>query len=367
MNRSTENALRTAVHDLADGVRPAPDLAGSALRRGRRLRRRRRAAGAGAAVLAVVGVLLPFVLLRPDPVPRPATPPGTPSVTGTPEPTRLPTPGPDWTTRPLLLPGDRLVVGAAYRNGPGTAFVLDRQTGGYRRTRSYDGVYPAPTGSFVAVRDQTRPREVGLTDLRTGNLHWYEVGRALSGPQWSRDGRRLLLTTHQLDHYGFVVLGTDGTKRTFPVGTQAWSCADFCNFTWTRDGRDVALTLARRKDEAAPRDLARGVQLFSVTDGRPTRFLSMPGGPVGPDAWSPDGKSVVVQGQHDPLLVDVASGEVVNPLPAADVVWVSDDRLLYRWPYGTHHVVLADPSGRELVRQPLPRDLVEREITIGAR
>ncbi|MCI4063384.1 hypothetical protein MRQ36_12670 [Micromonospora sp. R77] len=265
----------------------------------------------------------------------------------------------------MLLPGDRRVVGAAFRNGAGSAFVLDRATGQYRRTGSHDGVYPAPAGSSVAVRDEKRPRQVGLTDVRTGKLHWYEVGRALSGPQWSPDGRRLLFTTHQVDRFGFVVLDTDGTTQTHLTNAWIGSCSDFCDFAWTRDGREVALTLSRRRDEGAPRDLARGVQLFSVADGRPTRFLSMPGRPIGPDSWSPDGTRVVVQGQREPLLVDIATGEVVNPLPAAEVVWVADDRLLYRRPYGSHDFVLADLTGRELVRQPLPRELAEREITIG--
>jgi hypothetical protein len=76
---------------------------------------------------------------------------------------------------------------------------------------------------------------------------------------------------------------------------------------------------------------------------------------------------VVVQGQQDPLLVETDSGRVVRTLPAADVVWVSADRLLYRRPYGTRDVVLADPGGRELVRQPLPKELVEREITVAPR
>ncbi|TDB69612.1 hypothetical protein E1182_29445, partial [Micromonospora sp. KC721] len=60
-----DETLRAAVRDLADGVRPAPDLAVRALGRGRRLRRRRRATTAGAALIAVVAVALPFVLLQP--------------------------------------------------------------------------------------------------------------------------------------------------------------------------------------------------------------------------------------------------------------------------------------------------------------
>ncbi|MGY0006850.1 hypothetical protein [Micromonospora sp. I033] len=152
------------------------------------------------------------------------------------------------------------------------------------------------------------------------------------------------------------------------MGKLGWSCTDFCDFTWMRGGREVGLTLtARDAPESEPRDLAKGVQLFSADDGRPTRLVTVPGAPAGPDAWSPDGKLVVVQGQREPLLVETATGRVVNPLPTADVVWVTDDRLLYRRPNGSRDFVLADPAGRELVRQPLPKQLVDLEVTVAPR
>lgn len=157
-------------------------------------------------------------------------------------------------------------------------------------------------------------------------------------------------------------------KRTFRVDEKGYFCTDYCDFTWSRDGTEVVLpqTGGSGHDESV-RDLRRGVQLFSVDDGRPTRFVPVPGDPAGPWAWSPDGKLVVVQGQHDPLLVETDTGRVVRTLPSAEVVWISADRLLYRRPYGARDVVLADLTGRELVRQPLPKELVEREITVAPR
>ncbi|MFG2056311.1 hypothetical protein ACGFI9_20035 [Micromonospora sp. NPDC048930] len=364
MSGMLDETLRAAVRDLADGVGSAPDLATRALNRGRRLRRRRRVAATSAVLVAIVGVTLPFALLRPDP----AAPPATPTPTATPSPTMLATPGANWTRKPLVLPGGWVVTRAQVKGGSGNGFLLDRGRGSYIATDRYDGIFPAPTGSLVAVHDDDRPREVGLIDLTSGKTRWYQVDGALSVPHWSPDGRRLLLTTHRVDHFGFVVLDTDGAKQTHLVDRRVWFCTDFCDFTWTRDGREVALTLTGHKaPESSPRDRARGVQLFSVEDGRPTRFVSVPGGPAGPDAWSPDGKLVVVQGQEEPLLVETATGRVLNPLPSAEVVWVSDDRLLYRRPLGTGDFVLADPTGRELVRQPLPRELVDLEVTVAPR
>ncbi|MEU0152332.1 TolB family protein [Micromonospora fulviviridis] len=364
MSTSLDETLRAAVRELADDAGPAPDLAARALGRGRRLRRRRRVAAAGAALVAVVAVTLPFVLLRPAAAPPPATPPAT----ATPSPTLLPPPGPDWTTRPLVLPGGWVVTRAQVSGGSGTGFLLDRGRGRYFATDRYDGIFPAPTGPLVAVRDDERPRDIGLFDLTTGKTRWYVVGRALSVPRWSPDGRRLLFTTTQLDHEGFIVMGVDGTKHTYRVDRRAYFCTDYCDFTWTRDGREVALpqTGGGGHDEAV-RDKRRGVQLFSADDGRPTRLLPVPGDPAGPWAWSPDGTLVAVQGQQEPLLVETATGRVVHPLPSAEVVWLSDDRLLYRRPSGAGDFVLADRSGRELVRQPLPKQLVDLEVSVAPR
>ncbi|MFJ8581490.1 hypothetical protein [Micromonospora sp. NPDC093277] len=363
MTRTLDELLRAAAHDLADGVGPAPGLAAGALGRGRRLRRRRRVTAASTALLAVVVVTLPFVLLRP----RPAAPPATPPPTVAPSPTMLETPGADWATRPLALPGDWVVTRAQTTGGSGKGFLLDRKRGRYVTTDRYDGIFPAPTGSLVAVHDDSRPKDIGLIDITNGKTRWYQVDGALSVPRWSPDGRRLLFTTHRVDHFGFIVLGTDGTKHTYLVGPLGWSCSNFCDFTWLRNGREVALTLTKQRvpESSQLRDLAKGVQIFSADNGRRTRFVDMPGAPAGPDAWSPDGKLVVVLGQEEPLLVETATGRVVNPLPAADVAWVSDDRLLYRRPHGSGDFVLADPTGRELVRQPLPKPLVDLELTVA--
>ncbi|MFG1838305.1 hypothetical protein ACGFH8_07695 [Micromonospora sp. NPDC049175] len=65
--------------------------------------------------------------------------------------------------------------------------------------------------------------------------------------------------------------------------------------------------------------------------------------------------------------METSTGRVVNPLPTADVTWVGDDRLLYRPPDESGDFVLADPTGRELIRQPLPEQLAELEVSVAPR
>ncbi|MGC4894267.1 TolB family protein [Micromonospora sp. DT31] len=365
MSRPLDETLRRAVRDLADDAAPAPDLALRALGRGRRLRRRRRVGTvAVVAVVAAVAAAVPFVLLRPHPAPPPTTPP----VTATPSPLVRAAPDPDWADGPLVLPGGWVVTSLLQRGGADrNSYLLDRGRGRYFANGRYDVVLPAPAGSLVAVWDDDRARQVGLVDLARGTTRWYEPGRALGWPSWSPDGRSLLFTSGRVDHFGFVVLDADGTTRSFTVDTVRFLCTDHCFFVWSPDGREVLLQQTdpfRSRSESA-RHPRHGVQFFAADSGRPTRFAPMPGDPAGPWAWSPDGKLVVVQGQKEPLLVETATGRVVNTLPAADAVWAGDDRLLYRRPNGYREFVFADTTGRELVRQPFPAGFSSAEVTIA--
>ncbi|SCL15823.1 hypothetical protein GA0070624_0833 [Micromonospora rhizosphaerae] len=380
MSRQAEDALRAAVRDLANGARTAPELAGRALRRGRRLRRWRRAVATGSA-LAALGLLAgPYVWLRHDPplqtttwAPPPAAPTAsTPAAASTPSVATAPRG--DWTRAILELPGGWVITGATSTGGPAAqGYALDRERGRYVATaRRYEEVWAAPRGGVAVVVDYERRGEVGLLDLGTGAVRWVRVGSYIMTPHWSPDGRRVALTVLDKDTGGFslgVLTAATGGYRTFPVDPTQYYCTDYCFFTWSRDGREVVF---QQTDRNAPRSESirhprRGVQLFSADNGRPTRFVPVPGDPAGPWAWSPDGKLVVVQGQREPLLVETGSGRVVRTLSTADVVWVSEDRLLYRRPSGSRDFVLADLTGRELVRQPLPHELVDREITVAPR
>ncbi|GAA2185465.1 hypothetical protein GCM10009848_15190 [Micromonospora lupini] len=72
----------------------------------------------------------------------------------------------------------------------------------------------------------------------------------------------------------------------------------------------------------------------------------------------------------DPLRVgadgELSDRRVEHSPPHPDIV-PRGDRLLYRRPYGSGDFVLADTAGRELVRQPLPEQLVQLEVSVAPR
>ncbi|MFF5172346.1 TolB family protein [Micromonospora sp. NPDC000089] len=277
----------------------------------------------------------------------------------------------------MALPGGWVVSGAVSGGGlsagvpgGGVGQVLDRAHSRYVRTAGYDEVLPAPTGTVTAVRDESRPRQVGFIDTRRATVRWVRVGAGARLPQWSPDGRRLALTGFHQGRNFLGVLDLDGRYRDFTIDPARYFCTDVCAFTWTRDGRELTLPLTDRPVPFSERDLRRvrrGVQFFSADDGRPTRFVAIPGDPAGPWAWSPDGRYVVVQGKLEPQLVDAVTGAVLRTVPTADVAWVTADRMLYRLPYGSGDVVLAGVDGRQWERQPLPKELVGRTLTVAPR
>ncbi|MCX4387650.1 hypothetical protein OG777_12000 [Micromonospora peucetia] len=368
MSGSGEDVLRSAVREMAAEARTAPDLAGRALRQGRRLRRRRRTAAAGGALAALVALVGPYVWLRPDAAQDTATwaPVDAPAASASAAPPMVPVapaPAGDWTQATVTLPGGWVLTGASSTGTPAEqGYALDRDRGRYvAADRRYEEVWAAPRGGVAAVVDYERAGQIGLLGLRDGMVRWIRTGTHIMTPHWSPDGRQLALTVSDKESGGFslgVLDAATGAYRTFPVDTDRYFCTDYCFFTWGRDGREVAL---QQTDPDSPRSEGRphprrGVQFFSVADGRPSRFVPVPGDPAGPWSWSPDGRLVVIKGQDGPQLAEVATGRVIGPAPAENAVWVADDRLLHRVG-GTAEMVLVDLDGRELARQALPASL----------
>lgn len=395
-----ERLLRMALRDLADEVdvggwspvgptgEPTGRVAAAAIRRGRWLRRRRRAAVALVAVAAVAAVAVPYQLLGrsgdalvPPVGPLPATPtPASPGPAEVPTAAEVPVVelnAANWADAPVELADGWVVTGAisqswsAPATGPDPSIVLDRSAGRYREIPLPAAAYPAPTGAMLAISDDDRPFEIGLLEAGTdAQVRWVHTGQHILTPQWSPDGRRLLLTVADKESAETrltIVDADSGTVASWPVDTdRAFYCTDYCEFTWSPDGREVALSqtdpVGQRSESI--RHPRRGIQFFSARDGSATRFVPVRGDVAGPWSWSPDGSQVVVQGQQSAQLVDVATGEVRSELPTSRVYWTSGDRLLYM-DSAAGMVVAIGPDSTPHTRYRLPDRLAGRELFLA--
>jgi hypothetical protein len=360
MTRPADTVVRDAVHDLAGEARMPTDLAAVAavaVVKGRRMRRRRRASVAAAAVAAVALTATPYAVLRSE---RATPQAGWQAPTATPSPeASSPT---SWLERPFTLPGGWVITGATAKGTTALeSLVLDRERGKYIAVSGYEETWAAPRGRIAAVVDYDRPSSLGLLDVGTQKVRWVKTGAGSLDPVWSPDGRRLVLTglDKETGAWSFEIVDAQtGKVARHPYDWVRYECTDVCQFTWSPDGKEVALP---QSDPKAPRSeavphLRRGIQFFSATDGRPTRLVPVHGNVAGAAAWSPDGGSVVVQGQKGPELAEVANGKVVRSYPTDAVHWIDDHRLLH---VGDGEAVLLDVSGKELERAPLPDELTE--------
>lgn len=329
-----EDAVRTAVRDLAEEGRPV-NLAAGALRRGRRLRLRRRALTGAAALVAVAALAVPYLVARANPAApdhRPAAPPSSarpvpPS--GSPVPSAPPT-----LSGPVAL-ADGWILGSV--PAPDSVYVYDRSARLYRRL-PYRFAAPAPTGNLVAVWERGR---IGVVDLATDAVRWVDRDDASILPPhpWSRDGARIAYTTGdsaEMDGTTRIVVVEAATAqaRTLPAKVR---CGDGCFPTWLPDGR-VGMDL--------PGPSPRGVQTYRADDGRDAGVVALPGWVGQGSPWSPDGGRVVLlmpdgstSGPLPRALVEVASGRNLGPVQTrGDVYWTAPDRMLVVTSDGVAHV-----------------------------
>jgi hypothetical protein len=372
MTASMDDLLRATVHDLAGEARLGADLAAGAISRGRRLRRRRRVGLATAAVLLAGVTAAPYAVLRGSdgiaPPPSPAA-----SVTPSPAVSAVTRAAPaDWYGKALRLPGGWTVTSIAREYTETTAraddpdadsVVLDRATGRYRTIGDgrYSSVWPSPRGDYVAVSDGDRRHgEIGLVNLRTGKVRWIGAGWILD-PQWSPDGRRLLLTGTS----SFTVLdAATGAKRRH-ARADAYECTDVCLYTWLPTGTEVALPLT---DPAAPRSEAApharsGVQVFSAASGRPVRTLPLKATPV---AWSPDGTRALVlpetSGPSPLRVAHVATGELLGTIPFDSGAFTADGHILG---WDSARATLHTATGAAVETLTFPAAFTHRAVTVA--
>lgn len=394
---SAENAerlLRDALRDLAGDPQPPSDLLTVAMTRGRRIRRTRRITGVAAAFVAVAAIAAPYVWLRPD-SPRPAYPIAGPPATEAASPPETPgVPSPtvsDWTRHPVELPGGWILVGATSSGAAGISWVYDRSRQRYIDLSSdYSQAWAAPQGRFAAVRRNGLPNQTGLLDIPTGQVKWYSTADVTLPPQWSPDGKRLLLTLSDrvtgAASYAILAIGSRDLQQYRTRSVSADSCAEGCRFTWLPTGKEVVLSqavhnLGRPRDRPSPsgkRDTSspdQTLQFFAAIGGRPTRALPLTGNVAGPGSWSPDGSMVVLRmGRSDEGVVMTDKGIPLADLPAADAVWIDNSRLIYvdRRPGAAGSAtngmaaVLVDLKGGEIDRVELPRELAGADEIVFA-
>ncbi len=303
-----EQLLHETIDEMAGEMRgPSTGLAARSLAKGRRIRRTRRIAVAGGAVLALVAVVLPWTLL---PRPDGTAPPPVPAASG-------PTTKAASSSPTKALPGGWVVLGAGDQ-------VLERASGEYVTVRPLQTV-PAPLGDRLLVWDGREAQSVQLTDVRGGNVVNVEDIGFVGLYSWSPTGDRLVggITQKEPFQIGFgVVDARTGTVSKHWIDRDRYDCSQ-CTFTWTRDGKEVALTLADRSGGEAEERIS-GLQLFDAASGAPTRSLPVKAAPSGPFSWSPDGRYVI--GGPNWQVIDTTTGQS-RPFPR-DAVWASDGELL---------------------------------------
>ncbi|MGX6607877.1 TolB family protein [Micromonosporaceae bacterium Da 78-11] len=353
-----EDTVRAAVHDLAEDAPPAHDLATVARVRGRRLRRRRQT-GLGLAALALIAVTVtPYAVLHRDaPAPTPLQTQSVPT---------------EWWQTPYRLPGGMIVtaltrkdVGAVDVPGGTTErdgnVLLNRETGRYTvLPSSYYTVYGAPAGEYGMAANGTGGS--GIIDAKGGRGIWMDLSFE---PRWSSDGSRILFTTDE----GFAVMdAATGKIRRQALPAAIQRCPDDCIFSWLPGDQEVALARVDpdvQQSESKP-DKILDIAVYSAATGKRVRIVPVAGVPFGPDAWSPDGNSVLVQDEafagRPKRIADVATGKIRGTVPGMNVHFLPNGKILS---LTDEEALLYDADGKLLQRQSLPADFKDRTASIG--
>ncbi|WP_182887667.1 serine/threonine-protein kinase [Microbispora sp. H10885] len=341
------------------GAAPDEDFRDDGRRRGRR-GLRRAVAAAGAAVIVSAGTIA-YALTRPA-GPSDLAPPARPALSGPPAPAtdRIVVPELRATlheapTDPVRITSFLVKVDSlatpAYVRVPGRA--------AFRRLEErYDPVV-SPDGTMVA---SVRQDVSGVSSLRNEVLFTGRgtaarfsvptVTRPLvaTSPEWSRDGRRLLLTVsagvvRERLAVGFAVVDVKARTTTFTRIEDARASA--ATYRWTPDGTSVIRWTARGKD---------GIRVYGL-DGTLRRTI---GGLRWTDAvdvgFSPSGRllAALCPGEDRRACVaDAVTGRrrASFPLPASGALWgwFNEDHLLvFDRSHATWRVHVVDLTGREV-------------------
>lgn len=319
MSTPLESAMRSALDRLTDEP-PPPGLAHGAIRRAGRQRAARFGLAGAAAVVALAAASVVVPLLGRAPAADSPAAGGKPfAVTAYGGITAGPDPGP----------------------ADDYSLLLNRATGRYDKV-PYNGVTPAPDGELVLVHEGDNsvafPSRWGLLHPAR-DVTWLsglpDPGY-LSGPEWSRDGRKILFTHRPKSATGggFVVVDV-ATLAVTPVAVPDVDArnAQGATFLWTPDGAGVALTLSDVSESAPDQPPVVGIGFYDLA-GVQQRVLPERGGQL--RSFSPDGKKLVVRptkpdGGVTVVEFEPGTDKIVRAvgLPVDQVLgWYDDDHLI---------------------------------------
>jgi hypothetical protein len=359
-----EETLRAAVRDLADDAPPSFDLATVARTRGRRIRRRRQVGLVAAVVALLAAAGTPYAVLhRNAPPPEPIQPSPSPSASAV---ARA-----DWWMSPYHLPGGAVVtalskvdvglVDAPVRKTVHDGNVLlDPESGKYVVLPSaYYTIFGSPAGGHALALNGEGGS--GLVDSKDSRGTWMDV--SIGFPQWSADSSRILYPSDA----GFSIMDA-ATGVAVDHQVLDLNCPDECFYTWLPGDREVAIAerdTAVAHDESK-RDQVKQIVIYEAATGKRLRTVPVGGSPIGPDAWSPDGKLVLVfnqQARSNPVrIADVTTGKFVGQIPWGDVHFLKSGRILG---LADGVATLYDNRGGVLEKQTLPDDFHDRDLSIG--
>ncbi|MEU6714579.1 protein kinase [Nonomuraea sp. NPDC046802] len=315
-----------------------------------RRRARRVLAGAGAVALALAMVVVARNLA--------AQPPPTPSPT--PVAARLNGPPPAATSTftvpglPATLhehPSDPIRITSFAFEEKGKigrpAYVRDRGSTGFRRLDEYRDPVLSPDGSLLAAvyafpkYAPDNPNEVKFTDRVNGtrfSVPTVNPPLLVKSPEWSRDGRRLLLTAYTEDEVVGLVVVDVAARRSTLTRVETPGTGTNSSYVWLPDGTGVA----RRAGETE-------VGVYGL-NGALLRTYREAVAPDNTDQWfSPSGRrlAAICPGKAAACLLDTSTGtrQARVPLPAGSVLWgwFNEDHLLI---YQDDRVTIIDQAGR---------------------
>jgi WD40 repeat protein len=132
------------------------------------------------------------------------------------------------------------------------------------------------------------------------------------------------------------------------------------SFTWLPDGTEIAVAVPDASGTLT-------IRIYSVAGRKVVRTIPVHGAPVSQNAWSPDGRNVLIlpEGHAKPQIrvAEVATGRIVGALPSAGAAYfVTADQILVVY-NGT--AKLYDLSGKLLQQTTLPSKFAGRQISVG--